>query len=243
MASGLSGPLSVPFAIAALRTTSQVQRILYAVLAFLAAWFAAYRIWLREYNRAETELQRNALPELKIELLAIFWDVSKIGNTNDLQIHVHAYLRVTNVREPETIIKGTKLSLSVLDHQYSVANDPPDRTINFMAHNTQFRVGKDYPDTYGIEFETLSGVRPLLPQRGKREPLTRGMPVEGLVSYSIPRMQTRSTESSDLPVKDVTITLVDSFDGEYFISKSAIDIPFGSAQNRIVRTSTWLQDG
>src|SRR5690349_5925072 len=45
---GMSGPLSVPFALAALFVSSHGQKVLYGCLAALCALFASYRVWRNE---------------------------------------------------------------------------------------------------------------------------------------------------------------------------------------------------
>jgi len=51
--SGLSGPASVPLAVAALWVTGGVQRVLYGSLAGILLLVSAYRIWTRQHDRAE----------------------------------------------------------------------------------------------------------------------------------------------------------------------------------------------
>jgi hypothetical protein len=53
LGSGLSGPASVPFAIASLWVTSQIQRVLYGSLAGILLMLSAYRIWVKQNARAE----------------------------------------------------------------------------------------------------------------------------------------------------------------------------------------------
>lgn len=52
--SALSGPASVPFAVLALFGSGTAQRLAYGALAVILAFVSAYRIWAREYERAET---------------------------------------------------------------------------------------------------------------------------------------------------------------------------------------------
>jgi len=51
--SGLSGPASVPFVVLALFTSGTVQKTAYASLAIILGFVSAYRIWLKEHDRAE----------------------------------------------------------------------------------------------------------------------------------------------------------------------------------------------
>lgn len=59
LGSGLSGPASVPFAVASLWVSSPIQRMLYGALAGIFLLVSAYRIWAKENtraNNAESEL-------------------------------------------------------------------------------------------------------------------------------------------------------------------------------------------
>jgi len=53
---GMSGPLSVPFAALALWVSSASQRVLWGCLALLCAVFSSYRVWRNERARANVEL-------------------------------------------------------------------------------------------------------------------------------------------------------------------------------------------
>jgi hypothetical protein len=52
----MSGPLSVPFAAAALWSSGHVQRVLWGSLAVVAAVFDSYRVWRQERRDASTQL-------------------------------------------------------------------------------------------------------------------------------------------------------------------------------------------
>jgi hypothetical protein len=56
MLTGMSGPLSVPFALLALWVSSHTQKLLYASLAVLCALFASYRVWRNERREASARL-------------------------------------------------------------------------------------------------------------------------------------------------------------------------------------------
>ena len=70
LGSGLSGPASVPFAIASLWVSSHIQRILYGSLAGILLLVSAYRIWARENSRAETAEKKweDQTPRLGLEV-------------------------------------------------------------------------------------------------------------------------------------------------------------------------------
>src|SRR5713226_3717965 len=82
-------------------------------LVFIAALFfcvGTYLAWSEERDQYEREVATNAKPDLQLELLAAFWDPTRIPGTNELQLNIYAYMRVTNLREPETLIKSGSLS-------------------------------------------------------------------------------------------------------------------------------------
>jgi hypothetical protein len=104
-----------------------------------------------------------------------------------------------------------------------------DPSFNFIAHGTDFRLGEDYQD----EYETFTPVKPLFCGLSRAASLARGIRQEGLLIFSIPRMNTPASETPQiLNVSDLTITLVDSFDRKHSVNMSPIDIPFGQAQQR-----------
>ncbi len=65
--SGMSGPLTVPFAIAAFWLSSTSARISFTILAILAACVTCYRVWAKEYDRAEEERAKNEVaPKMRM---------------------------------------------------------------------------------------------------------------------------------------------------------------------------------
>ena len=65
----MSGPITVPFTIAAFIFPSTGARILFAVLAVIAGMVTCYRVWATEYDRAETEKAKNeTAPHMDIRL-------------------------------------------------------------------------------------------------------------------------------------------------------------------------------
>lgn len=56
MLTGMSGPLSVPFVIAAFWVSSRTQKVLYAFLAVVCATFASYRVWRNERRDSSAHL-------------------------------------------------------------------------------------------------------------------------------------------------------------------------------------------
>jgi hypothetical protein len=55
----LSGPLSVPVAVAAFFVPSDIVKILFGLIAFIGVWVTAYRLWKREHDKV-VELEHDA---------------------------------------------------------------------------------------------------------------------------------------------------------------------------------------
>jgi hypothetical protein len=65
----MSGPLTVPFAVGAFLLPSTAARISFACLAVLAALITCYRVWDKEYERAEIEKGKNEVaPAITINM-------------------------------------------------------------------------------------------------------------------------------------------------------------------------------
>jgi hypothetical protein len=93
--SGLSGPASVPFVVAALYVSNSLLRLLYGSLAVLLGIFSAYRIWSREYDRAEAQTALNAHPQITPEILQCFYSPSLTERTKQLH-RIFVLVRLTN---------------------------------------------------------------------------------------------------------------------------------------------------
>jgi hypothetical protein len=65
----MSGPLTVPFTFAALYLDSKYAKTSFATLAIAAGLTTCYRVWVKEYDRAELEAEKNtAAPHMDIVL-------------------------------------------------------------------------------------------------------------------------------------------------------------------------------
>jgi hypothetical protein len=81
----MSGPLTVPFTVAAFWFPSTTARILFAILAIVAALLTCYRVWAKEYDRAETERQKNSGSHITGELGLGYLDVRNYHFTGDIK--------------------------------------------------------------------------------------------------------------------------------------------------------------
>jgi hypothetical protein len=66
MLTGMSGPLSVPFAVAALWVPSRTQKIIWGCLAVTCALFASYRVWSKERRDGSAKIS-----EMESELASL----------------------------------------------------------------------------------------------------------------------------------------------------------------------------
>ncbi len=115
----MSGPLTVPFTIAALFVSSADYRRLFAILAILAVFVTCYRVWASEYDRAEIEIAKNEKPEIRGEI----FDFKRRGVFGDsiarekwsCSFHISFTIYLCNHRTVSTTIKEIKLDGSKMN--------------------------------------------------------------------------------------------------------------------------------
>ncbi len=120
--SGMSGPLSVPFAALAVFSQSTRQKVIWGCLAGLAALFGSYRVWQRERlarHAQVAELQRQ-IEQLKqtVEQLSTrdgaerIW--AELAGDNGKQYDVQLSL---STREPKVDERAVPISRAVTGYQ------------------------------------------------------------------------------------------------------------------------------
>lgn len=89
---GMSGPLSVPFVIAALWVSSRTQKTLYASLAVVCAMFASYRVWQKDRRGASAQLTEkdSALAQLRERVDFLTASLSASQHKPKLKVRVSA---------------------------------------------------------------------------------------------------------------------------------------------------------
>jgi len=200
------------------------------IVAALCLLIACYRAWRDEHTALEDEIAKNQKPELKIELLASFFEVSPHPSQN-LQVNIYAYLRVTNVREPATLIKSGTMTMTVNGIMHTGNGDDVSRTGAYILHNTDFKVGDETKGTFPGVF---SKVQRLLPSIGSENPLQRGVHREGLVVFAFPGVMDWNPEyQPTLAASDLCLTLVDSFDGRHTLKGNELNIFTGTIKSKI----------
>lgn len=158
----MSGSLSVPFTCAALFLDSKYARTSFATLAIVAALTTAFRVWAKEYDRAETETKKNeATPHMGINILNVV-PYSKTGEgLTDLFFNVHLILA-----DPREVF--------VRDFSLEIFNEA--RSVKFTAMDdiTEWDLVK--PAGKFSRFACTPLVKTLT---------TRGDPVQGWVHFNV----------------------------------------------------------
>jgi hypothetical protein len=89
---GMSGPLSVPFVIAALWVSSRTQKTLYASLAVVCAMFASYRVWRKDRRDTSAQLveKDSELAELNDRVVSLTASLAASQQKPKLKVKVSA---------------------------------------------------------------------------------------------------------------------------------------------------------
>src|SRR5580692_8362198 len=88
----MSGPLSVPFAFAALYFSDTWTKIAFAFMTFICVWIAAYGVWLQEHVarlQAESRLNLHGL-------ILSFHNVKGVTSSTGGKLHCLIFLSVKN---------------------------------------------------------------------------------------------------------------------------------------------------
>jgi hypothetical protein len=198
-----------------------------------AAFFAfgAYTAWAREHDAYTAEVEKNAKPSLKIELNGSFFDVSKIPNKNELQTHIYAYLRVTNLTTPETVIKDGTLDLTVDGISYHGVGDDISVKGNTVEHVSDFKlVGEVKTEVFG---NTLSRFPRLSSVVNANSPLRRGITQEGFFAFTFADLKHWNSDNEYvMPAAYAKLTLRDSFDEPHSVVMMNLNIPSGMVSTK-----------
>jgi hypothetical protein len=199
----MSGPLTVPFAFAALLLPSTSARILFAVLAIAAALLTCYRVWAKEFDRAETEREKNSGSRVTGTLSNGFLD-----------------FRYYKFNEPgkgwHTLESGCNVSVYIseaVNHNTAVAYFNPYRTAVIMTIEGKRFTGKYFRVTLGSSFK-----HPAIPWNFQmydlfdtvRQGMAQGIPSAGFTGLffedfdrtSISSGQQTVTASIDIVIED-----------------------------------------
>lgn len=201
--SGLSGPFSVPLAIASLWWRNPPGRLLFGSLAIIMGCFSAYRIWSREYDRAEVQaetlLALNARPEINLEVRCCFWFWANYST-----VQVVTAVRLTNVRDVNTTIKDYSVILSTPGKTQTISASPCE---GFLEPDST----TDVPEFLIPDF--TNGVLAVSPVSIDAEsPLTRGVHRGGWLVFnpSLVHLETMVTNRGSTQAT-LTLEVIDSF--------------------------------
>jgi hypothetical protein len=201
----MSGPATVPLAVAALTVSSTLYRTLWATLAVLCAGFTSYRVWLKERIALETERAKNQLPVIEAELERVYIDPFE---TPSLIAFVLATLHNLNAAI-STTIKSYELSVRIEGKDYSSGQR--------SLANYELQLDEAQPlvaDAGGL----LPGPLPALADRiTDSNPLKRGIPITGWLLFVFPDL---SLWPFLCPAESVTLTVTDAFGRKYTVTKA-----------------------
>jgi hypothetical protein len=194
--------------------------------AVLFAIYGAYRAWGTEHVAYEREVAKNLKPLLKIEVQGSFFDVSRIPDTQKIQVHIYAYLKVTNLTAAETTIKDGSLVMSVSGLRYKGFGDDKGVMGKSLEHISNFKIGGETTTTDVFGKNTLSPFKKL-PALNSDSPLKRGITQEGFVTFTFTdsSMDWDHEQPYSLPVTDFVLAVRDSFDGTHEFQMAALQIP------------------
>jgi hypothetical protein len=217
LGSGLSGPASVPLAIAALGVSNPVQKFLYGSLTAVLWFFSAYRIWFKEYQRAETELARHTRPEIVLEFLDCLWGTIS-PQENMIRTHLFVRLRLTNMAAVETTISKYHLMVAVdgMLKEGEAYEQWPRGVIEHNRAGDPFALG--LPGNSPLPFDFISDRIKYI------SPLKRGLPVEGWICAYVDIHHINAFDSFDA---EVTVTATDSFHVSHTSKPTKMRINYG----------------
>lgn len=206
----MSGPATVPLAIAALKVSSMQYRILFIVLAVFCAGFTSYRVWLKERVALEAEQAKNQFPLIEGELERVYID--PLG-TRCVNVFLLATVHNLNAMIPAGI-KSYELSLRKEGRDYS--------SVRRSLENYELQLeGPAHliADAGGL----LPGVLPDLAKRvTDSNPLKRGIPVSGWLLFFFPDLwfwPLQADGSHLSSAESVTLVVADGFGKKHVVSR------------------------
>jgi hypothetical protein len=206
----------------------------------LSLLVSSYRAWATEHEAYLNEVAKSSKPSLKIEMPGSFYDISRIPNTNKIQLHVCAYLKVTNLTAPETLIKDGYLVMTVGGIQYKGLGDDKGVKGNSLEHITDFKIGGETTNQDVFGKNTLSPFK-RLPALNADSPLKRGITQEGffVFTFTDQSINWNHEDTYYLPVSDFALTLRDSFDGIHTLDVMILKIPQAQVQATNAQFEAW----
>ena len=176
----MSGPLTVPFTIAALAISSTKGKILFVILAVIAALVTCYRVWVKEYDRAESEKAKNeAAPHMDIDVLSTIPHGTLQAGLTDLFFCIRLVLS-----EPNRV--------SVRDFSLTIFDGSVAETYTAVEDVGEWDLIKKEPN--GRRYRVCCV--PLI-----KELTRRGDPVQGWIHIPIPNLPESFVQRRALTIK------------------------------------------
>ena len=203
----------------------------YWLVLLAAVFFAvgAYGAWRKTEQSLQRETAKSIQPQLRVELIRAFFDVCKSENNNELLTYIYAYLKVTNLNTPETVIKDGSLVLTIEGKRYKGTGDNATKTGNALEHVTDFKlVGEGSTEV----FDNILSRFPRLMLQNAAEPLRRGIPQEGFIVFVFPELLDWNRDEPYLiRTTDAVLSLRDSFNGQHSTDLMLLNISNGILTN------------
>lgn len=166
--SGLSGPTSVPLAIFALFASNAALKFAFGAMAIVLGFVSAYRIWHREYLRAEAEIDKHKRPDIRGEAIIAFWDSPTDPNTGyRYRSRYYVKLRLVNHADVACTISEYRMLSVALDGKETISMPGVDFISGVIRHKTNFAdeltsVGPDGSQTNPMSIPVISSQWPLV---------------------------------------------------------------------------------
>jgi hypothetical protein len=159
----MSGPLTVPFTILAFHLSSRAG-ILFAILAVLAALLTTYRVWVKEYDRAEAERAKNEdAPHMTIDVLCNIPHGSLSQGIKDLFFNIN-------------LVLGTPSHVTIENFALTIFDAVQSVTVIAMDDMTDWELVRKLESGI-VHFDCV----PLIKELQKR-----GDPIQGWIHFQLP---------------------------------------------------------
>jgi hypothetical protein len=157
------------------------------------------------------DLARHTRPQIVPEVLACFWDVSRLEGTNKLQTYIYVFVGLVNLTDVGTLIKNYELEVSWEGNDdndggsASGFNDP-----DFRGGTIQYPGQPVLPSSRQEDGVTLTPISTISSFINQQTPLRKGLHVTGgiAIPINITHMGAYETFSATMILR-----VTDSFNG------------------------------
>jgi hypothetical protein len=217
----MSGPLTVPFTLAALWFSSTAARISFAVLAVVAALLTCYRIWVKEYDRAEAEEAKNINSRIEGEIRRGYLEHRKAELTYVLGGAKYVWVTV-----PRQFCYVYFLIDAVNCNDASATLRPDLSSVELTVNGNTFH-GKCSPIPTGLGVNDDFRKVKLISDAFNVSPLRRAVPWMGELGFVIESFDGSLTEGKDTLLASVRIKVVDSIKKTHALENKNLEMLIG----------------